>query len=127
MNQHSIQEAYLKKFCVNGRLWVHDVKTKLVKLRPASQCTTEKDFQTLSLEQKQNRTIESPGIKSLRKLLTNKSIDQSDYESILLWLSLHIVRNENFRNRPIINYETDYEKLLDIEKNFSRNFTVLLV
>lgn len=122
MNQHSIQEAYLKKFCVNGRLWAYDKKLKAALLKPASKCTTEEDFQSEFLEILQNDIIENPGIKSLRKLLDGKTIDSTDYEIVRYWIALHIIRNKKYREIVGNNYELDFNKLLDIEKTFSNYF-----
>lgn len=122
MNQHSIQEAYLKNFCINGRLWVHDKNTKSAILKPVSQCTTEEDFQSEILEKFQNDTFENHGIKILRKLIEDKTINQVEYELIRYWTALHIIRNQKFRNTPSINYQSDFEWLIDIEKKFSYYF-----
>jgi hypothetical protein len=122
MNQHSIQEAYLKNYCVDGKLWAHDVNTKTALLKSASRCTSEEDFQSEILEKIQNDTIESPGIKSLKKLLDGKSITLKEYDLVRYWTGLHIIRNQKFRNVSNINYKSDYKKLIDIENKFSHYF-----
>lgn len=122
MDQHSIQEAYLKNFCINGRLWAYDKSNKTSKLKPASQCTTEEDFQSDILEKLQNDTIESPGIKMLRKLLEGKTINEIEFELVRYWTALHIIRNQKFRNTPSINYNNNYEQLFEVERKFSYYF-----
>jgi hypothetical protein len=118
MNQHSVQEAYLKNFCINGRLWVHDKQTRKAELKPASQCTIERDFQSEVLEQYQNRNIESPGIKKLRKITKQIPISEEDFESIKYWIALHIVRSQKFRSAPGVDYNKCFRELIDIENKF---------
>lgn len=122
MNQHHIQEAYLKIFCENGRLWAYDKKSKVASLKPASQCTVEDNFQSKFLEVLQNDTIESPGVKSLRKLLDGKTISATEYEMVRYWTALHTIRNKKYREIVGEKYETDFNKLIEIEKIVSEYF-----
>jgi hypothetical protein len=119
MNQHNVQEAYLKNFCVDGRIWVYDKKVNKPISKPASQCTVEEDFQSEILEKYQNRNIESPGIKKLRKLLDGLSINENEFELIRYWTDLHIIRNQKFRNESGIDYNSYFDHLFDIENKFS--------
>jgi hypothetical protein len=122
MNQHSIQEAYLKKFCAKGKLWSHNVKTKLAVMKTAKCCTTQVDFQPDIFEKMQNNTIESPGIKALNKVIGNMNITQDEFTLIRYWSALHCIRNQYFRSIPNVDYKVNYEKLMDIEMKFSYNF-----
>src|ERR1035437_3366157 len=119
MNQHSVQEAYLKNFCSNGQIWEHNVETKLSVRKSAKYCTSEKDFQPELLEKIQNATIESPGIKAINKLLDGGSITQEEFDLLRQWIALHIIRNQKYRNTPLIDYNSNYEKLIDIEIKFA--------
>ena len=108
MSQHSVQKAYLKNFCVNGKLWAYDIKTKIASSKPASQCTTEDNFQPERLEIFQNRVFESPGIKSLRKLLDSKNINETEYSQIKYWSALHLIRSKKYRDTICAKYEFDF-------------------
>lgn len=122
MDQHNVQEAYLKEFCVKGRLWVHDKMTRKGISQPASKCTIEDGFQSDILERYQNEKIESPGIKALRKILNGNSIGENEFEIVRYWTALHIIRNPNFRSAPDIDYNAYFYKLIDIENKFSLNY-----
>lgn len=122
MNQHSIQEAYLKLFCVNGKLWAHDINTKTALNKPASWCTSEVDFQPEFLDRIQNDMFESPGIKSLKKLLDGNTISLDEFDIVRYWSALHIIRSQKYRNNPNVNYEIDYHKMIEKEMLFSHYF-----
>lgn len=122
MNQHSIQEAYFKNFCVKGKLWAHDIKTKATLHKPASWCTTEVDFQSEILDKIQNDTFESPGIKSIKNLLDGKTISLVEFDLIRYWTALHIIRSQKYRNEPNVNYKIDYAKMIETEMLFSHYF-----
>jgi len=119
MDQHNVQEAYLKNFCVDGRIWVYDKKGNKPISKPASQCTVEEDFQSEILEKYQNTNIESPGIKKLRKILDGILISEEEFELIKYWTALHIIRNHKFRNVSGVDYDSYFDQLLDIENKFS--------
>lgn len=123
MNQHHIQEAYLKGFCVNGKVWAHDKYTQKSSPRPVRRCTNEEDFQSEQLEDFQNRMIESPGIKKLRKLISDDNISDDEFEIIMLWTALHCIRNEEFRNATGNDYTHSFYSLLKTEELFSNYYS----
>jgi hypothetical protein len=126
MKQHSIQKAYLKNFCVNGKLWVHEKSSKKSFSKLASKCTIEENFQSPEIEYIQNKLIENPGIKAINKLRMNKMLELSDYKYLLYWSSLHIIRSEKYRNTPEIKLNYNYQELIDTEIKFCEYFTFYL-
>jgi hypothetical protein len=95
MNQHHIQEAYLKSFeDEDGKLWVYPREGGKPLHRPTKRCTAEENFQSDELESFQNRLVETPGIKALR---ATGFLSESEYDSISLWMALHILRNQKSR------------------------------
>ncbi len=113
MNQHSIQEAYLKKFAhKNGRVWVYRKSGGRPAPRPTSQCAAEEDFQSAALEFYQNRVIETLGIKALR---IDGSLSDEEFEQMSMWMALHIIRAEKAR-------EQLFESAADYEQRFHHEF-----
>lgn len=122
MNQHNVQEAYLKNFETKGQIWVIEKKTGNIKRRPAGQCTAEEDFQSYELERFQNDKIESRGITKLRKIDSEESLTNEDATAILNWTALHSIRNKRFREESGIDYNDKFYELLEIEIKFTYNF-----
>lgn len=127
MNQHHIQEAYLKNFADKGKLWVFNNMTESYSSKPASQCTIEENFQSDQLEKLQNATIESPGIQKLRKLVSKGNLSDDDIKTILYWTALHTIRNKNFRGNSGLNYQSDFDELLNTEKLFTNYFRYIFI
>lgn len=125
MNQHHIQEAYLKKFESSDRVWIYTRHSDKFDQKPASQCTSEEDFQSEYLEVFQNREIESPGIKKLRKLTTEHSLTEDELSQVLYWTALHSIRNKNFRTNSGLDYNSKFNELLETEKLFSNYYRVI--
>ena len=126
MDQHHVQKAYLKNFVAKGKLWVFNKKTGEYCPKPASQCTTEENFQTIQLEKLQNSTIERPGIQNLRKITSDENLSEDDIGIILYWTALHSIRNKNYRENSGINYDSKFDELLRAVSGFQqRSFQAL--
>jgi len=106
MNQHSIQEAYLKKFAApGGRIWVYSKHGGKPTLKPPGQCAAEEDFQSEGLEFYQQQVIESPGIKALR---ANGELSDEEFEQVSIWMGLHIIRTKTAREH-LFESAADYQ------------------
>jgi len=107
MNQHSVQEAYLKKFAApGGRIWVYSKEGGEPVPKPPRQCTSEEDFQSAQLEFYQQQVVESPGIKSLR---VNGALSDDEFEQMSIWMGLHIIRTRKAREQ-LFESAADYER-----------------
>ena len=120
MNQHSIQEAYLKKFAApGGRIWVYSKRGGKPVLKPAAQCAAEEDFQSEELEFYQQQVIESLGIKALR---VNGSLSDEEFEQMSMWMGLHIIRTRTAREQlfeSAADYQSRFHDELRKEQLFS--------
>ena len=120
MNQHSIQEAYLKKFAApGGRIWVYVKRGGHPVPKPPGHCAAEKDFQSEKLEFYQQQVIESPGIKAMR---ANGSLSDEEFEQVSMWMGLHIIRTNPARERLFespADYESRFHDELRKEQLFS--------
>src|ERR1700720_573800 len=104
MNQHSIQEAYLKKFAAPaGRIWVYSKRGGKPVLKPG--CAAEEGFQSEELEFCQQQVVESPGIKALR---ANGSLSDEEFEQISMWMGLHFIRTKTARQQ-LFESAADYQ------------------
>jgi len=128
MNQHQIQEAYLKTFVgSDNKLWVYrkNLDMKPIKVAPLN-CTVLKDFQSVEKEEFQNKAIETPGIKALRKLIKNVGeITDGEIEIIFNWMALHSIRNQRARERIFQNkteYENHFDNIYDQENKYLQDF-----
>ena len=107
MNQHSIQEAYLKKFAApGGRIWVYSKEGGEPVPKPPGQCASEKDFQSAQLEFYQQQVVENSGIKSLR---VNGALSDDEFEHMSMWMGLHIIRTRKARQQ-LFESAADYER-----------------
>jgi len=126
--QHHVQEAYLKPFeDETGKLWVYRKDRGKTFRRSAGQCTAEENFQSDALEFLQNRMIETPGIRALRE---TGRLSDSQYDSISMWMGLHILRNrkslaELFRSRA--DWEQRCNQELQTERMFSGYYRFVFV
>ncbi|EOX3354388.1 hypothetical protein ACPFTX_003395, partial [Vibrio cholerae] len=127
MKQHSVQEAYLKSFEDNGRIWAHEMVTKPPRHIPAKKCTMEVDFQNHDTEHFQNRNIEKPAIEVIRALQKGEPIDNDKAEKLFMWSELHLLRNQKFRSYDEMDYSKNYHYLTEIESKFRRYFCYLSV
>ena len=120
MNQHSIQEAYLKKFAApGGRIWVYSKYGGKPTLKPPGQCAAEEDFQSEGLEFYQQQVIESPGIQALR---AKGELSDEEFEQISMWMGLHIIRTKSAREQlfqSAADYESRFHDELRKEQLFS--------
>ena len=109
MKQHHIQAAYLKNFEDRGLIHVYSsINYKYFK-KPIKWCTAQDNFQSEDFEKSQNKLIENPGIKSLRSLLSNSNISENEYDIILRWLALHLIRNQKRKDLLFVSKE-EYNK-----------------
>lgn len=109
MNQHSVQEAYLKTFAAaSGRIWVYSKRAGRgrPKAKPAGQCAAEEDFQPKHLEDYQQQVIESAGIKALRR---DGCLSDDEAEQIGMWMALHLIRTQKAREQ-LFESPADYER-----------------
>ena len=107
MNQHSVQEAYLKKFAApGGRIWVYSKEGGEPVPKPPRQCASEEDFQSAQLEFYQQQVVESSGIKSLR---VNGALSDDEFEQMSMWMGLHIIRTRKARQQ-LFESAADYER-----------------
>ena len=120
MNQHSIQEAYLKKFSApGGRIWVYSKRGGKPILKPPWQCAAEEDFQSEGLEFYQQQVIESPGLKAVR---ANGELSDEEFEEMSMWMGLHIIRTKSAREQlfqSAADYESRFHDELRKEQLFS--------
>lgn len=125
MKQHSVQEAYLKKFEDKCRIWAHEeigVKPRHI---PAKKCTMEIDFQNYELESSQNNNIEKPAIDVIRSLYSGEKLNQRQAMQLFSWTELHLIRNEKFRSKTEVNYSEEYYSLLELEKKFTTYYNCI--
>ncbi len=109
MNQHGVQEAYLKKSAVpdpDGRIWVYSKRGGRPVPRPPKQCAAEADFQSDELEFYQQQVIETPGIRALR---LSGALSDEEFEQISMWMGLHIIRTKQAREQ-LFRSAADYER-----------------
>jgi hypothetical protein len=120
MNQHHVQEAYLRKFAApGGRIWVYSKLGSKPVAKPPRQCAAEEDFQSPQLEFYQQQAIESPGIKALR---LNGSLSDAEFEQVSIWMGLHIIRTQKAKENlftSAIDYEQRFHGELRKEQLFS--------
>src|SRR5438132_7326832 len=120
MNQHSVQEAYLKKFAApGGRIWVYSKEGGEPVPKPPRQCASEKDFQSPKLEFYQQQVVESPGIRCLR---VNGALFDDEFEQMSRWMGLHIIRVRKAREQRFesaADYERRFHDELRDEQHFS--------
>lgn len=125
MNQHTVQNAYLKHFEDRGKIWVFNKDTGEKFHKPTKECTTECDFQTDSLEGWQGSKIERVGIEKLRKLTNGNSLKEIDADSIIIWTSLHCIRSKSFRDnlkkKIDFNYIEKFDELFEEDIRFATN------
>lgn len=106
MNQHHVQEAYLKSFeDLSGRIWVYPKQGGKPLYRAAKHCAAKEDFQSEELEFLQNRLVETPGIKALR---ATGFLSEAEYNAISSWMALHVLRNPRSRFE-LFNSRDDYD------------------
>ena len=127
MNQHSIQEAYLKLFrdSVTGKIWVYPKDGRGKFQKPTSWCTAEPDFQSELLERAQNRIVETPGIQALRRLLESDALSETEYQLVHQWTVLHIFRNLKMRvalKQSGRHYEREFSEEFEKELFFSKSY-----
>jgi hypothetical protein len=119
-DQHHIQEAYLKEFeDGTGKLRVYPKEGGKPFRRSAGQCAAEERFQSEVLEFLQNRMIETPGIRALRE---TGQLSDSQFQSISLWMALHILRNQKaFRElfESSGDWEERFKQELEVERLFA--------
>jgi hypothetical protein len=127
LKQHSVQEAYLKKFEDKGRIWAHDKVGVKPSHIPAKKCTMEIDFQNYELESLQNNSIEKPAISVIRSLNSGDELREDQALKLFAWSELHLIRNQNFRTKSEINYNQQYDSLLDAERKFSLYYNCVSV
>jgi uncharacterized protein DUF4238 len=107
MNQHHVQEAYLKKFAApDGRIWVYSKRGGRPVPRPPKQCAAEEDFQSDVLEFYQQQVIETPGIRALR---VSGSLSDEEFEQMSMWMGLHVIRTKQAREQ-LFQSAADYER-----------------
>ncbi len=107
MNQHSVQEAYLKRFAApGGRIWVYSKKGGEPVPRSSRHCAAEEDFQSAQLEFYQQQVVESPGIKALR---VGGALSDDEFAQMLMWMGLHIIRTNKAREQ-LFESAADYER-----------------
>jgi hypothetical protein len=107
MNQHEVQEAYLKKFAApNGRIWVYSKLGGTPLAKPPSECAAAEDFQSEQLEFYQQQIVESAGIKALR---VNGSLSDKEFQQMSMWMGLHIIRTKKAREK-LFESPADYEQ-----------------
>lgn len=126
MNQHSVQEAYLKSFRdpLIGKVWVYPKDGQPKFSKPTNWCTAEDDFQSELLEREQNELVESPAIKALRSVVSERPLSDPEYQSILEWTVLHLIRNQKMRGtlvKPGENYENQFPS--EFKKELLHSFT----
>lgn len=130
MNQHQIQEAYLKAFVgSDNKLWAY-IKSLImqpIKVAPLN-CTVLKDFQSIDKEEFQNIYIEMPGIKSICKLMKNGAeITNSEMEMIFNWIALHSIRNQKAREiyfKDKAEHENKFDKIYALENKYLQSFNI---
>lgn len=125
MKQHSVQEAYLKKFEDNCRIWAHEAIDVKPRHMPAKKCTMEIDFQNYELESLQNNNIEKPAIDVIRSLYLGEKLNESEAMKLFAWTELHLIRNEKFRCKPEVNYADEYYSLAEVEKKFTNYYNCI--
>jgi hypothetical protein len=123
MNQHSIQEAYLKTFAATGgRIWAYSKRGGKPVPKSPGQCAAEEDFQSERLEFYQQQVIENPGIKALR---AKGELSDDEFEQMSIWMGLHIIRTPKAREQlfqSTADYEARFHDELRIERLFSAYF-----
>jgi hypothetical protein len=123
MNQHSIQEAYLKTFAATGgRIWVYSKRGGKPVPKSPGQCAAEEGFQSEGLEFYQQQVIESPGIKALR---AKGELSDDEFEQMSIWMGLHIIRTPKAREQlfqSAADYEARFHDELRTEPLFSAYF-----
>jgi len=125
MNQHHIQKAYLKNFEHKGKIFVFNKSIQKFHLKPAKECTAETNFQSEYLEKFQNLEIEDQGIRKLRKIVSDSSLNEEEINQIMYWTALHAIRNKNFRMNSGLSYELAFQNLFNTEKLFSNYFRTI--
>ncbi|WP_350997565.1 hypothetical protein [Shewanella sp. TB7-MNA-CIBAN-0143] len=125
MKQHSVQEAYLKKFEDKCRIWVHEATDMKPRHIPAKKCTMEVDFQNYKLESSQNNNIEKPAIDVIRSLYSGGKLNESQAMKLFAWTELHLIRNEKFRYKPDVNYADEYYSLIEVEEKFANYYNCI--
>lgn len=119
MKQHGVQEAYLKKFEEKGRIWSYGKVGDKPRHIPAKKCTMEIDFQPEKLDSIQNNNIERPAINIIRSLYQGEGINDEQALKLFAWSELHLIRSQKFRSHETVDYNEEYELLLDVENKFS--------
>ena len=127
MKQHSVQEAYLKKFEDKCRIWAHESIDMKPRHIPAKKCTMEVDFQNYELESSQNNNIEKPAIDVIRSLYLGGKLNESQAMKLFAWTELHLIRNQNFRSKPDVNYADEYDSLLEVEEKFTNYYNCISI
>src|SRR5947208_92827 len=95
MEQHNYHKARLKAFEDKrlNEVWVYPKDGSKPFHKSASQCTAEKDFQAIALENFQ-RKIESDASRAFR---AKSPWSQKQHDDITAWLALHVLRNPKTR------------------------------
>ena len=126
MNQHSVQEAYFKSFRnSDGKVWVYPKEGSGRFQKPTSWCTAENDFQSEALEKAQANIVESPGIRALRSALKPSGLSELEYNLLLQWSALHILRNQRMRSAlkdAGKDYEWEFRGEFEMELLFSKGY-----
>ena len=128
MEQHHVQDAYLKLFREQGgRIWVFSKVDGTRQIRPTSKCTVEEDFQSSELESEQNTKIETPAIKILKALAVGEKVPLNSQKLVAQWMSLHNVRNKKIRDaileeEGVDRYDEWYRRLLAREQSLAATF-----
>jgi len=98
MNQHHLQQSWLKQFRSRaGALEVVDIETLVSHLRPFSEIACSIDFQSEAHEEADGR-IESPAIKILHGLKKGRNpVGNTDRDVLDRWVALHLTRSTRSR------------------------------
>jgi hypothetical protein len=127
MNQHHVQEAYLKSFRdpKTGKVWVYSKTTGERFQKSSEHCSAEIDFQSAQLEKAQNDIVESPGIKALKQLQLSGGLSDAEYHLVSQWTALHLIRNAKMRqvfNEAGQDYEKQFSDEFEKELAFTKSY-----
>ncbi|MGO3346467.1 MAG: hypothetical protein ACTIM4_14645 [Marinomonas sp.] len=117
----------MKKFEEKGRIWSYGKVGSRPRHIPARKCTMEVDFQPEELDSIQNNNIERPAIKIICSLYQGEGINDEQALKLFAWSELHLIRNQKFRSQETVDYNKEYELLLDVENKFSSYYSYVSV
>lgn len=119
-NHHTVQHAHLNRFAnAQGWLWQYDKQTEHVREMAAISATGQPDFYTLRTVKGEEslyweteilgKMIETPGKKSIDRLLESPSatISDEDRERIAMWITMSALRTTGMRAH-LENATADY-------------------